>query len=89
MPKIKWEKEHVDLQQLLIEAYSPLLRVGPIFEMKGSVWNLPKVLPGLDEKGNQVGIITLTTYRQVYDFIDRSKDLALKHFQMLYGEIDA
>lgn len=89
MPRIKWEKRHVDRQQLLVEAYRPLLRIGPLFEMEGAVWNLPMTLPSLDEKGNQGGTITLTTYRQVYDFIDRHKDLALKHFQVLYGEIDA
>jgi hypothetical protein len=88
MPRIKWEQPHVDRQQLLIEAYRPLLRIGPLFEMGGSVWNLPITLPSLDEKGHQDGTITLTTYRQVYDFIDRHKDLALKHFQVLYGEID-
>ena len=89
MPKIKWEKEHIDRRQLLIEAYRPLLRIGTLFEMEGSVWNLPMTLPGLDENGNADGTITLSTYRQVYDFIDRTKDLALKRFQVLYGEIDA
>lgn len=89
MPKFKWEKEHVERQQLLIEAYRPLLRIGPLFEMEGFLWNLPVTLPRLDENGNSDGTITLTTYRQVYDFIDRSKELALQHFQVLYGEIDA
>lgn len=89
MPSIKWGQEHIDRQQLLIEAYWPLLRIGPLFEMEGSVWNLSMTLPGLDEGGNAEGTITLSTYRQVYDFIERSKDLALKHFQVLYGEIDA
>lgn len=89
MPKIKWEKEHVDRQQLLMEAYLPLVRIGPLFQMQGSVWKLPMTLPNLDENGDTEGTITLTTYRQVYDFIDRSKDLALKHFQVLYGEVDA
>lgn len=88
-PKIKWEKEHVDRRQLLIEAYHPLLHIGPLFEMEGSVWNLPMTLPGLDKKGNPDGTVSLSTYRQVYDFIDRSKDLAMKHFQVLYGEVDA
>ena len=82
MPKIKWGKEHVERQQLLIDAYRPLLRIGPLFEMRGSVWNLPMTLPSLDENGNA------DTYRQVYDFIERSKDLALRYFQVLYGEID-
>jgi hypothetical protein len=89
MPKVKWEKEHVERQQLLIEAYHPLLRIGPLFEMEGSVWNLPMTLPALDDDGNAHGTLSLSTYREVYDFIDRSKDLALKRFQILYGEIDA
>lgn len=89
MPKIRCDTEHIDRQQLLIEAYRPLLRIGPLFEMEGSVWNLPMTLPAVDESGKKDGTITLSTYRQMYDFIDRSKDLALKHFQVLYGESDA
>lgn len=89
MPKIKWGKEHVERQQLLIEAYHPFVRIGPLFEMEGSVWHLPMTLPSLDKNGNPDGTLTLSTYRQVYDFIERSKDLAMTHFQVLYGEIDA
>jgi hypothetical protein len=87
MPKIKWGEEHVRHQQLLIEAYRPLLHIGPLFEMEGSVWKLPMTLPSVDENGAADGTITLSTYRQVYNFIDRNKDLAMKHFQVLYGEI--
>jgi hypothetical protein len=89
MPKIKWSEEHVRRQQLLIEVYRPLLRIGPLFEIEGSVWNLPMTLPTVDESGNENGTITLSTYRQVYDFIERYKDLAIKQFQVLYGEGDA
>lgn len=88
IPKIKWSKEHVDRQHLLTEAYTPLVSLGPWFEMNGSVWQLPMTLPSLDDNGSPIGAFTLTSYRQVYDFIDRSKDVALKHFQVLYGEID-
>jgi Restriction endonuclease len=88
MPKIKWKEEHVQRQQLLIEAYRPILHIGPLFEMEGSVWTFPIMLPRLNESGNAEGTIILTTYRQVYDFIESSKDLAMKHFQVLYGEID-
>lgn len=88
-PAIQWGQEHVARQQLLIEAYRPLVRIGPLFEMEGSVWQLPMTLPSLDENGNQNGSITLATYRQVYDFVDRCKDVALRQFQVLYGEIDA
>lgn len=89
MSKIKWNEEHVQRQQLLIKAYHPILHIGPLFEMEGSVWALPIALPRLNESGNTDGTIILTTYRQVYDFIESSKDLAMKHFQVLYGEIDA
>ncbi|MEN3327849.1 MAG: hypothetical protein V7638_2656 [Acidobacteriota bacterium] len=88
MPRTKWGEEHVRRQQLLIEGYRPLLHIGPLFEMEGSVWNLPMTLPSLDKNGAVVGTITLTTYRQVYDFIDRNKDLVMQQFQVLYGEID-
>lgn len=89
MPKIKWNKQHVEHQQLLIEAYRPLILIGPLFEQHGSVWNLPMTLPRLDGSGKQNGTLTLNTYRQVYDFIAQNKDMALRHFQVLYGEIDA
>ena len=89
MPKIKWEKKHVERQQLLIEAYLPLVHLGPLFEHEGSVWNLPMTLPALDAVGNNNGTITLTTYRQVYDFIDQNKDFSLRQFQIVYGEIGA
>ncbi len=88
MPKIKWNEKHVQRQQLLIEAYRPILHIGPLFEMEGSVWTLPITLPRLSESGNVDGTIILTTYRQVYNFIESSKDLAMKQFQVLYGEID-
>lgn len=87
-PAIQWGKEHFARQQLLIEAYRPLVYIGPSFEMNGSVWELPMTLPSLDENGDQNGSITLASYRQVYDFVDRCKDVALSQFQLLYGEID-
>jgi restriction endonuclease len=87
MPKIKWTKEHSHRQDVLTAAYRPLLHIGPWFEMQGCVWDLPMTLPTVDADGNENGTVTLSTYRQVYDFIERSKDLALKQFQMLYGEI--
>ena len=87
MPRIKWQREHVQHQQLLIEAYLPLVHIGPLFEHQGFVWNLPMTLPRLDGRGRQDGTLTLSTYRQVYDFIEQNKDAALRHFQVLYGEV--
>ena len=89
MPKIKWNKSHVERQQVLIEAYRLLIHLGPVFEMEGYVWQLPMTLPSLDSEGNVEGELVLTSDRQVYDFIDANKDIALKHFQVLYGEIAA
>jgi hypothetical protein len=73
---------------LLAKAYWPIEHIGPLFEMEGSIWKLPLTLPRIDGRRNEDGTITLTTYRQVYGFIDREKDSALKNFQLLYGEIE-
>jgi Restriction endonuclease len=89
MPKIKWREEHVRRQRDLIDAYKPFIHLGPIVGMDTDfVWNLPMTLPALDPQGKINGTITLSSYRQLYDFIDQNKDVALKHFQVLYGEID-
>lgn len=89
MPVIQWQQEHVDRQQLLIEAYRPLLQIGPWFEMTGSVWNLPITVPTVDSRGERCGTATLRSYRELYDFIDRNKDVAVEHFKTLFGEHDA
>jgi hypothetical protein len=89
MPKIKWDRRHVERQRELIEAYRPFVRLGPLFQMEGSVWQLPMTLPSLDREGNINGQLVLASYRQLYDFIDANKDVALRHFQVLYGEVDA
>lgn len=67
----------------------PFIHLGPGLASTGFVWPLPMTLPALDSKGNVSGEITLSSYRQVYDFIDVNKDTALKNFQILYGEINA
>jgi hypothetical protein len=89
MPKVKWGDEHVERQRQLIEVYLPLIQLGPTVERRGFVWQLPMTLPSLDEEGTINGTITITSYRQLYDFIDQNKDVALRHFQVLYGEVDA
>ena len=89
MPQVKWGTEHVKRQRLLIEAYAPLVHLGPNLEHTSFAWELPMTLPKLDGHGNVSGSITLASYRQLYDFIDQNKDEALKHFQILFGEIDA
>lgn len=88
MPRFKWEPAHVKRNSQLHEAYRPLLHLNVVFEMHGSRFNLPLVVPAVDELGNIQGEVRLETYRQVYDFIEVNLPLAKYHYQVLYGEIE-
>ncbi len=89
MPKIKWGKNHIERQEELVAAYLPLLRLGPLARMRGFVQEFPITLPSLNEAGQVDGQITLHSYREFYDFINANKDIALRYFQIVYGEIEA
>jgi hypothetical protein len=89
MPKIKWGKEHIERQQELVAAYLPILRLGPLARMQGFIQEFPMTLPAINEAGQVDGEIVLGSYRQLYDFIDRNKDIAFRHFQLVYGEIES
>lgn len=88
MPKFKWNNSHAERQAQLCNAYRPLLHLGPAARMEQYKVQLPKTLPAVDEHG-AIGKseIRLETYRQLYDFIDANKDIALYHFQVLHGEV--
>jgi Restriction endonuclease len=86
-PRIKWTPWHVEKQHLLTEAYLPLVQLGPTLEGRGYRWTLPMVLPKLDDNFNQIGEIRLTTERAIYEFLDANKDVALREFQIIYGEV--
>lgn len=88
MPQFKWNATHVDRQQKLIAAYLPLVRLGPLAQMERFTRSFPITLPSVGENGS-VGDreICISSYRQLYDFIDANKDLALYHLQVLHGEI--
>jgi Restriction endonuclease len=87
MPKIKWGKEHVERQQEFIEAYRPLVQLGPLSEQGQFRQTFPIILPRLNEHGERDGEFRINSYRQYFDFIDANKDLALYRFQVLYGEV--
>jgi hypothetical protein len=90
MPRFKWGKKHVERHQQLMDAYEPIRRLGPFLRMQRFLWELPLSLPAVNERGEIGGsMITLGSYRQLYDFIERNKELALYHFQVLHGEIPA
>jgi len=86
-PRVPWGSAHVQKQEELVAAYAPFVRLSPGLEEDDFRWSLPITLPALDDAGDTSGTITLTTYRQLYDFIDNNKDTALRRFQLLYGEI--
>ncbi|HMD09374.1 MAG TPA: hypothetical protein VKH63_17710 [Candidatus Acidoferrum sp.] len=46
-------------------------------------------VPSLNKAGQVDGQIILHSYRQLYDFIDANKDIALRYFQLAYREIEA
>jgi Restriction endonuclease len=87
MPRFRWKQAHVARQHQLMEAYQPLLHLGPLARMQGFRFQLPMILPAVDERGAISGEVRIETYRQLYNFIDASKDLALYHFQVLHGEV--
>jgi len=88
MPKIKWGQKHIERQEELVAAYLPLLRLGPLARMRRFVQELPITVPSLNKACQVDGQITLHSYRQLYDFIDANKDIALRYFQLVYGEIE-
>lgn len=88
-PQKQWGPQDVARQAELIEAYLPLIHLGPLEEMGGFEWRgrLPMTLPKIEPDGAINGEITLNTYRELYNFIDQNKENAFRHFQILYGEI--
>jgi hypothetical protein len=87
MPRFQWNKSHTERQEQLTSAYQPLLHLGPLARMEGFKRQFPIILPAVDQRGNIGGEVRIETYRQLYDFIDSNKDIALHHFQVLHGEI--
>lgn len=85
MPAIPFQSEK---QQELVAAYLPILRLGPLARMQGFIQEFPMTLPAINEAGQADGEIVIGSYRQLYDFIDRNKDIAFRHFQLVHGEIE-
>jgi hypothetical protein len=87
-PPLGWTGEDAAKLHLLTEAYHPLLTVGPLQRMAGYRWEgrLPATVPVLDDACAQIGSLTLSTYRELYDFMERSKDEARSRFRRLFKE---
>lgn len=87
MPRFQWTDAHRERQRRLIEAYEPLIHLGPGSRDRQFIRRLPVTLPAVNELGRFEGKIEIATYRQLYDFIEANKDTALYHFQFLHGEL--
>jgi hypothetical protein len=87
MPKIKWTDRHREHHRRLMDTYRPLIDLGPVSELNDFVWRLPITVPTINQTGDVTGMLTLATYRQLYDFIEKNKDLALRQFRHLHGEV--
>ena len=88
MPQIPWGEAEREQHRLIMDAYAPFLRLGPMNKLVGFRLKLPMEMPKLAENGAVEGTITLTSYRQYFDFLDEHKDEALRQFQIIHGEIE-
>lgn len=89
MPKVKWTDVDVERQRLLIQAYLPLVGLGPGDTMMGFKRKFPIVLPIVNDSFEIEGEEIIRTHREYFDFVEANKDKALKQFQILYGERNA
>jgi len=81
--KIDW-----NMQQLVHEAYRPVCSLGPTdFMMYGFKRQFPMKLPILNDELAVIGKINILNDRDYFDFVENSKEKALRHFKILYREL--
>jgi hypothetical protein len=87
-PPPGWTMAHADKLHRLNDAYRPLLLCGPLQRMHGYRWEgrLPTTVPVVNDDCVETGSLTITTHRQLYDFMERTKDEARRRFRALFGE---
>lgn len=72
---------------LVHQAYRPICELGPADDLVSTYTkNLPFVLPIINDSLEVIGSLTITTYRELFDFINDNKEKALKHYKILYRE---
>ncbi len=89
MPKVKWTEKDIECQRILIEAYQPLVHLGPGDKMMGFIRKFPIEVPTVNDSFEVEGKEIIKTHREYFDFVEANKDKALKQFQVLYGEREA
>jgi hypothetical protein len=76
-----------DKQQLIHAAYKPICSLGPQDKMlSGFSRKYPMTVPVIDDKLEPIGEETIETDRQYFDFVEKNKEQALRHFKILYRE---
>ena len=74
-------------QQLVHSTYRPVCSLGPSDQMlNGFVRKYPMTIPIINDGLEQIGTTQILTDRQYFDFVEKNKEKALKHFKILYRE---
>lgn len=86
MPTFQWNKTHLNRHRQLMEAYEPLIWLGPSSQFQQFRRQFPLTLPAVNALGEIEGQVVIS-YRQLFDFIERNEETARYHFQVLHGEV--
>ena len=82
-----WAEDEQQILRMLVDAYHPFVLVGPSSMGRfGFRVRLPMVVPTVDDSFSITGELTINTYRELSDFLDENKDIALNRFQRLFAE---
>jgi hypothetical protein len=74
-------------KQLVHSAYRPICSLGPADQMlNGFIRNYPMKIPVINDDLEQINTIEIKTDRQYFDFVEKNKEQALRHFKKLYRE---
>jgi len=80
--KISWET-----QQLVHAAYRPVCSLGPTdFMQHGFIRRYPIDVPVLNDELAVIGEARISNDREYFDFVEKNKEKALRHFRILYRE---
>ncbi|WOB74641.1 restriction endonuclease [Achromobacter xylosoxidans] len=85
LPARKFGPNDLQVMALLQETNQPLIALTPSVVQAGGVLPLPMTIPVLDEAFTKIGELTLTSYRQFYEWIDTNKERAVAGYRRHMG----
>ena len=59
-----------------MDAYEPLIWLGPVSRFQGFRHQFPLTLPAVNDRGQIEGQVVISSYRQLFDFIERNEEAA-------------